>query len=173
MAKDAAVSDKSAEKVTVETLNQKGGDAEGQLCLSSSKDENDSTDNQNLTVECNTDESGKISRVPEKIVRNDYTEMLSDDQQNLLEAPETGEEGLNEGCREKEVDITSVSGNVLGSSEPEGGALWDIFRRQDVPKLEEYVKKHFKEFRHIYCNQIPQVVHPIHDQTVYLTVEHK
>ncbi|KAK4490610.1 hypothetical protein RD792_001298 [Penstemon davidsonii] len=58
-------------------------------------------------------------------------------------------------------------------ADPEGGALWDIFRRQDVPKLEDYVTKHFNEFRHIYGNLLPQVVHPIHDQTVYLTEEHK
>ncbi|GFQ01328.1 lysine-specific demethylase jmj25 [Phtheirospermum japonicum] len=77
-------------------------------------------------------------------------------------------------------NVSDLGADKRGSDDVENGdkdsligAVWDIFRQQDVLKLEEYLKRHFKEFRHIYGNLLPEVVHPIHDQTIYLTAEHK
>lgn len=50
---------------------------------------------------------------------------------------------------------------ILGKSgdhERTGGALWDIFRREDSDKLQDYLRTHAREFRHVNCNPVKQVL---------------
>ncbi|CAJ2651335.1 unnamed protein product [Trifolium pratense] len=54
------------------------------------------------------------------------------------------DDGLSSEVQPKEVDDSL------------DGALWDIFRREDVSKLEEYLKNHFTEFRHVHCSPLKQ-----------------
>ncbi|KAL9452632.1 hypothetical protein AB3S75_008426 [Citrus x aurantiifolia] len=52
------------------------------------------------------------------------------------------------------------------------GAQWDVFRREDVPKLSEYLKRHSNQFPHKNGFQ-DHVVHPILDQNFFLDATHK
>ncbi|KAI3839125.1 hypothetical protein MKW92_034251 [Papaver armeniacum] len=76
---------------------------------------------------------------------------------------------LNSNRKGKECNVF-VPDNCSSNS---AGALWDIFRREDVPKLQEYLRNYCREFRHLYCSRVEQVSHPIHDQRFYLTLDHK
>ncbi|KAK9293251.1 hypothetical protein L1049_021242 [Liquidambar formosana] len=74
------------------------------------------------------------------------------------------------------VDPNSATDSLQNNDSSEvvyGGAVWDIFRRQDVPKLMEFLQRHQKEFRHINNLPVISVIHPIHDQTLYLNEGHK
>ncbi|KAH9608508.1 hypothetical protein KSS87_016491 [Heliosperma pusillum] len=118
-------------------------------------------------------------------VENHASEQVSDglcETQSCLSKTSTNSTELNDniGCSmaemvdgETDPGIEASSTEFEGPEQCSGGALWDIFRREDIPKLEEFLKSHYREFRHIYCAPVNEVIHPIHDQTFYLLEEHK
>ncbi|KAJ7533719.1 hypothetical protein O6H91_13G061100 [Diphasiastrum complanatum] len=68
----------------------------------------------------------------------------------------------------------SVSAKEMLESEVKcGGALWDVFRREDLPKLEVYLIEHMKDFNQIDSEPIEKVLNPILDQKFYLSEKHK
>ncbi|KAK9064223.1 hypothetical protein SSX86_015603 [Deinandra increscens subsp. villosa] len=52
------------------------------------------------------------------------------------------------------------------------GAQWDVFRREDVEKLVEFLRKYSNELNSSYCSP-KKVVHPILDESFYLDAFHK
>jgi lysine-specific demethylase 3 len=80
-----------------------------------------------------------------------------------------------ESIQEQKLDAPKeTDGNTNERSKAvHGGAVWDIFRREDVPKLIQFLKRHEHEFRHFNNEPLESVIHPIHDQTMFLSDSQK
>ncbi|KAL0378613.1 UNVERIFIED_CONTAM: Lysine-specific demethylase, partial [Sesamum radiatum] len=85
----------------------------------------------------------KIEKLKEKHAIQDQRELFCNVNTNHKE---TGIFGRNS----EEMNIGAEKDTV------EGGAIWDIFRREDVCKLEEYLRRHHTEFRHIHGCPVEQ-----------------
>ncbi|KAJ4775171.1 Transcription factor jumonji (jmjC) domain-containing protein [Rhynchospora pubera] len=110
---------------------------------------------------------------------------LNHEQQIAIKKAHSKSNGPSKNCKTKGSDKTEEKSKVIdeddnktntsddSKNEDYGGALWDIWRREDVPKLKEYLMKYSRVFSHYEKKHVEQVDHPIHDQSFYLTVDHK
>ncbi|GAB2298740.1 hypothetical protein Dimus_032814 [Dionaea muscipula] len=71
-----------------------------------------------------------------------------------------------------DLDKSSKCSEKKTFSEPCSGSLWDIFRREDVPLLLEYIRRHSNELSGG-CALHNEAAHPILDRRVFLDIDHK
>lgn len=98
----------------------------------------------------------KIKKVKEEHAKQDRMEMLFKEDTDVAQQVHVdANDQIQVSGGKVDVGPNLCSGSL---DDAESGSLWDIFRQQDVPKLEEYLKRHFNEFRHIYGNLVPEVI---------------
>jgi [histone H3]-dimethyl-L-lysine9 demethylase len=77
-----------------------------------------------------------------------------------IESPSDAEEDFEPKVGKIDISLEPKDDNApfVEGNQTEGGALWDIFRREDVSKLHDYLMKHAKEFRHCNYEPVKQVI---------------
>ncbi|XP_042506620.1 lysine-specific demethylase JMJ25 isoform X2 [Macadamia integrifolia] len=75
--------------------------------------------------------------------------------------------------KDKDELMKDQTSNGDDTGKTHAGALWDVFRREDVPNLIEYLRVHWEEFGRHANFPGASVNYPLYDQAVFLNKEHR
>ncbi|XP_043724976.1 lysine-specific demethylase JMJ25-like [Telopea speciosissima] len=84
----------------------------------------------------------------------------------------TNDEGVALNADKDEI-MEDQTSNGDDTGKTHAGALWDVFRREDIPNLIEYLRLHWEEFERHANFPGASVNYPLYDQEVFLNKEHK
>ncbi|OVA07109.1 zinc finger protein [Macleaya cordata] len=124
--------------------------------------------------------SGEVGKSPELSpdehgTQNEGSAGVTTSKDEIMEDQVWSGTEITSGGERKEV-VSGSSDKDVGDAVSENapiGAIWDVFRRQDVPKLIEYSRVYWKEFRQSASLPTDSVMNPLYNQAVFLNRDHK
>ncbi|XP_043720519.1 lysine-specific demethylase JMJ25-like isoform X1 [Telopea speciosissima] len=123
-----------------------------------------------------------IEKIQKSFKESDENESVGDAHTSLDESGKSPDptpsghaeqnEGVTSNMDEDEI-MKDQTFNWDNTGKARAGALWDVFRREDVPNLIEYLRVHREEFGKHANLPDDSVKHPLYDEAVFLNKEHK
>ncbi|KAJ4719424.1 lysine-specific demethylase JMJ25 [Melia azedarach] len=109
-------------------------------------------------------------RFPDSSLGDEYREKSAAEEDEIME-----DQGIETATKdEKTVKSEQLNGDSGDNSEKtRPGAFWDVFRRQDVPKLTDYLREHWNDSRKPDSVTDDFETRPLYDEAVYLNGDHK
>ncbi|XP_035846505.1 lysine-specific demethylase JMJ25 isoform X1 [Helianthus annuus] len=145
----------------------------------SSLDHNESLKKKNKNRDKTVEANGKSSYSSEVTQQSELVDIINTNGE-LAQTPNDGDPCVfSDNLSNCDSDDEDLCQDEYGSSSGSDGkvvdthgARWDVFRREDVDKLVEFLRKYSSELNSSYCSP-RKVVHPILDEIFYLDAFHK
>ncbi|KAJ0079993.1 hypothetical protein Patl1_22561 [Pistacia atlantica] len=148
-------------------VKQKKAEAEKIQSSASESEVNEPTDNPEKSLD-----EGKLPDLSlyGDDVKNECGEKSAEDEDEVME-----DQGIEPATNEeKAVNSEQLNRDNRDKSKKSlPGAHWDIFRRQDVPKLTKYLQEHWDDFGEPGDDINDFVTRPLYDEKIYLNGDHK
>ncbi|KAG9140563.1 hypothetical protein Leryth_016078 [Lithospermum erythrorhizon] len=124
---------------------------------------------QGFTKSENLEEGESPILSPNGDVKNDFK--ARSENHELTQEQHTGGASTVDNEDVQYENLNTINGDNFGKSCP--GALWDIFRRQDIPKLIDYLKSHWKEVGNMQSATDQSVYQSLYSGVIYLNEHQK